>query len=154
MFGSFIQISRIVFCALFLTNMVIGLDVSWLPADADGPLPLSANYRAALSKLCDLMHGKDGSIVPKEIESKRVLINSLCAKLAREQVYSQHSNSPLQNKFVIAAISAAIVGGGVYMIWPSGFGRRLSSQLGISGKIGVSTAESIAIREARLQKFS
>ena len=30
---------------LFTLYIVNALDVSWLPSDPDGPLPLSANYR-------------------------------------------------------------------------------------------------------------
>ena len=29
------------------------LDLTWLPADPDGPLPLSTKFRESLARLCD-----------------------------------------------------------------------------------------------------
>ena len=54
------------------------LDVSWIPADPDGPLPLSEKYRTSLSKLCKLdEQGKLKALRPTELRRVR----AQCAKL-------------------------------------------------------------------------
>ena len=40
------------FVGVFFMDFVHALDVSWIPADPDGNLPLSTNYRDSLRKLC------------------------------------------------------------------------------------------------------
>jgi hypothetical protein len=49
-----------VFVVLAVGQLVTGLDVSWIPSDADGdgPLPLSSSYRQSLRKLCSLYGDK------------------------------------------------------------------------------------------------
>ena len=72
-------------CMIFLLviicffEIVTCLDVSWIPNDPDGPLPLSSNYRNALGKLCVLI--SSGQTLPPEIKSKLVIIEKLCSKL-------------------------------------------------------------------------
>ena len=39
------------------------LDLTWLPADPDGPLPLSTKFRESLARLCDIAEG-DGAKPP------------------------------------------------------------------------------------------
>ena len=59
------------------------LDLTWLPADPDGPLPLSQSYRDSLERLCVLVEGP--SPLPPDIVAKRELIEKLCVKLRRGQ---------------------------------------------------------------------
>jgi hypothetical protein len=71
-------------CILLITlswsQHAVGLDVNWLPADADGPLPLSLAYRENLRKLC--VATEEGSSVPNTIQqADQKKIIKLCAKL-------------------------------------------------------------------------
>jgi hypothetical protein len=67
------------FILIFLFGIASSLDVSWLPSDADGPLPLSTNYRKALGKLCVMI--SSGQKLPPEMNSKLHIIKKLCEKL-------------------------------------------------------------------------
>ena len=55
------------------------LDVSWIPSDPDGPLPLSSNYRASLQKLCVLLKG-NGKL-PPELIAKKASLEKMCRQL-------------------------------------------------------------------------
>jgi hypothetical protein len=43
------------------------LDVNWLPADADGPLPQSEKYRSSLRQLCQRLEAKDSHAFAKDV---------------------------------------------------------------------------------------
>ena len=78
------MISLFFFVFLFAELVVIrGLDVSWIGSDADGPLPLSENYRQSLRSLCVLMQGN--SRLPPELEAKRTVLDTMCIKLKTEE---------------------------------------------------------------------
>ena len=84
-------------CLLFFLNLLLFvffsscLDVSWIPSDPDGPLPLSKRYHEALNKLCIMI--KNGSKLPKEIENKVVILEKMCQKLEKS------SNNLLPDSF-------------------------------------------------------
>ena len=66
-------------CCLILAafaSTTAAIDVSWIPADPNGPLPLSKNYRNALAKLCALE-----KLPPSVPASKRQTVKQLCRKL-------------------------------------------------------------------------
>ena len=54
-------------------------DLSWIPADGEGPLPLSTSYRQQLARLCDII--ESGSALPPSIAERRSDIEKMCAKL-------------------------------------------------------------------------
>ena len=54
-------------------------DLSWIPADGEGPLPLSTSYRQQLARLCDII--ESGSVLPPSIAERRSDIEKMCAKL-------------------------------------------------------------------------
>ena len=129
----------------FWVSAAAALDVSWLPADIDGPLPLSSNYRVALRKLCDLL--AENKNIPAELEIKRDVVSSLCSKLESSEKYS--GEAPWLNGSPPSYLlySALVVGGGAaFFMWArrGGFGRRVD---------GASKSSNAEIREARLKKF-
>ena len=68
---------RLLCVALFAT--AAAFDVSWIPADPDGPLPLSKAYRENLKRLCDVV--RTVKPLPPSIVAKLPVIEKLCAKL-------------------------------------------------------------------------
>jgi hypothetical protein len=67
--------------AVVLVTCVAGIELSWIPADGDGPLPMSAKYRDALDRLCVLdQEGSLPSSIPKD---KQVAIRKQCVKLRK-----------------------------------------------------------------------
>lgn len=75
-------ISILFIAAIFIFGSVTSLDVSWIPSDPDGPLPLSAKYRDSLRKLCTLL--QSGGTLPSEIQQKRHVLSKMCKKLAAD----------------------------------------------------------------------
>ncbi|KAJ1491745.1 hypothetical protein T484DRAFT_1932611 [Baffinella frigidus] len=81
------------FLALSTTLLVIvalcaplahAMDVSWIPSDPDGPLPMSSVFRDKLDILCSTI--EIGRGLPQNIPpEKRQAVNSMCTKL-RAQV--------------------------------------------------------------------
>ena len=74
---------RCIICLLLacasLSRLVVTLDVSWIPTDPDGPLPLSAKYRDSLRKLCGLM--RSGNPLPAELTNRKRSLTKMCRKL-------------------------------------------------------------------------
>lgn len=74
---------RCIICLLLacasLSRLVVTLDVSWIPTDPDGPLPLSAKYRDSLRKLCGLM--RSGNPLPAELSNRKRSLIKMCRKL-------------------------------------------------------------------------
>jgi hypothetical protein len=65
---------------LFLSS-VQALDVSFIPNDTGDPsIPLSANYRDRLRKLCKLLTLNQP--LPKEISEKKEILEKMCFKLS------------------------------------------------------------------------
>lgn len=92
-------------------SFVNGLDVSWIPSDPDGPLPLSTRYRSALQLLCNQINS--GQKLLPEIAAKKLVIQKMCLKL-------QESNSLTDNVFQNIPnlkqilLSCLVIGGGTY----------------------------------------
>lgn len=144
------------FLSLILQSMLSwGIDVSWLPSDPDGPLPVSTKYRDALRKLCKILHS--GSKLPKELILKRRVLENMCKKMdiADTNVKSSSFNFPFR-KNIFALLG---IGGGSYLLWMHretihkvvvSIWRQSKSQK----VLGKSTAEyADDIRKARLKRF-
>ena len=65
-----------------LQHVVKAMDVSFIPSDPDGPLPLSSSYRDSLRKLCDIMDKKRP--IPPELEAKKAVMKKLCVRLKKD----------------------------------------------------------------------
>ena len=85
--------------ALFAT--AAAFDVSWIPADPDGPLPLSKAYRENLKRLCDVV--RTVKPLPPSIVAKLPVIEKLCAKLEA----SSSSGSALVSRLRLVGVVAA-----------------------------------------------
>ena len=101
-----------------LITIIHSLDVSWLPSDPDGPLPLSSKYRAALGKLCTMI--SSGQTLPPDVNVKLPIIKKLCIKLQSSSAYSFDSVIPWEKfsqlltpnmliTFVLAGISFSFI---------------------------------------------
>ena len=60
---------------------VSALELKWLPADPDAPLPLSSEFRRKLGKLCTIVEDRPVSSQPPELVAKREHLLKLCAQL-------------------------------------------------------------------------
>ena len=69
----------------------LAIELNWLPADPDGPLPLSSNYRKSLQSLCKLI--RSGSTLSSDVEEKRDVLVKLCAKLDAAEAVSEMDNN-------------------------------------------------------------
>jgi hypothetical protein len=131
---------------LFFVSSVAALDISWLPAEADGPLPLSSNYRVALRKLCNFL--AEHKTVPAELEAKRDIITSLCTKLeSTDESFGESSWLNISPPSYLVCGALVLGGGTALLLWSrrsASFGRRID---------GTSPSTYTNIREARLRKF-
>lgn len=147
------QISTLVL--LFAVQSSLAIELNWLPADPDGPLPLSSKYRKSLQSLCKLI--KSGSTLSSDVEEKRDVLVKLCAKLdAAEAVSETDYASPLGGYRItkkLLFIAAGVLFGAVgllrtYQIFMS---RRRS----VGGAKTVGRSATINdVRNARLKKLS
>lgn len=140
-----------------------GLDVNWLPADADGPLPLSMAYRENLRKLCDAT--RNGLSSPDTISNTdQQKIQTLCKKLKEfpsglDEPSEQAKGST--NKLGYLAAVAAVAAGVFYFTRIRLGGQRISSggsgiggfASGITGRAD-SSLNNEELRKARAARFS
>jgi hypothetical protein len=143
-------------------KITVSLDVSWIPTDPDGPLPLSARYRDSLRKLCTLI--ESGQSLPSELTQKRHTLNKMCVKL-KSGDNNIKSASGIFNIFSVSSISrvaiAGIVGAGCkYILWDNR--RDLTSRLkslmskasnGGERQVLQGITDVQIAREARLRRF-
>ena len=88
-------------CVALVAASATAFDVSWIPADPDGPLPLSKAYRENLKRLCDVV--RTVKPLPPSIVAKLPVIEKLCAKLEA----SSGSGSSLVNRLRLVGVVAA-----------------------------------------------
>jgi hypothetical protein len=143
-------------------KITVSLDVSWIPTDPDGPLPLSARYRDSLRKLCTLI--ESGQSLPSELTQKRHILNKMCEKL-KSGDNNIKSAGGIFNIFSVSSISrvaiAGIVGAGCkYVLWDNR--RDLTSRLkslmskasnGGERQVLQGITDVQIAREARLRRF-
>ena len=67
-------------------------DLNWIPADADGPLPVSEAYRDSLRKLCSVLDS--GGSLPQESAHKRHVVAKMCKKLKQTDSYVDTASMP------------------------------------------------------------
>ena len=65
-----------------LATSASALDLTWLPADPEGPLPLSQRFRDSLERLCVIVEG-DGP-KPPELIMKEAHVRTLCDFLQKQ----------------------------------------------------------------------
>ena len=130
-----------------------GLDVSWIPNDPDGPLPLSIQYRQSLRKLCTLI--EKGSRLPAEVESKRNILKKMCMKLRNDDDVIQKEIKFKHNVKNIGIVLGSL--GSSYLIWHN---RKAITNIfnNIFRSFNKKTTDSEEIlkemREARLKRFN
>lgn len=143
-------------------KIAVSLDVSWIPTDPDGPLPLSARYRDSLRKLCTLI--ESGKSLPVELTQKRHVLNKMCEKLKSGDNNIKSAGGTF-NIFSVSSISrvaiAGIVGAGCkYLLWDNR--RDITSRLkSLMSKASRSSEKQVLqgitdvqiAREARLRRF-
>lgn len=143
-------------------KITVSLDVSWIPTDPDGPLPLSARYRDSLRKLCTLI--ESGQSLPAELVQKKHILTKMCQKLKSGDNNIKSAGSTF-NIFSVTSISrvaiAGIVGAGCkYLLWDNrrDIRSRLKSLMSKASKggekqvlQGISDVQ--RAREARLKRF-
>ena len=157
--------SRLIFlllCCISSLNTAVALDVSWIPTDPDGPLPLSANYRDSLRKLCYLM--ESGIPLPDELNQKKRVLDKMCRKL-RTGDNNIASVDNFRNMFSVASVRGVVIAGFIslgckYFLWDKRRSIRkylnsLQPKLSNGGKGDIPhTLTDVQIaREARLRRF-
>jgi hypothetical protein len=143
---------------VFFVVAVRGLDVSWIPSDPEGPLPLSANYRQKLSKLCQLL--KSGKPLPREVHNSKEIVYKMCQKLEASSDISADPSSSSSSSLLIYLLMAAII---IYFLYSNNFlkiSAKASYSLSTSAPSSSSSSSSSSsrdaaalAREARLKKF-
>lgn len=133
-----------------------GLDVSWIPNDPDGPLPLSIQYRQSLRRLCLLID--KGSRLPPEVEAKKNVLKKMCTKLKYDDDSIQSSINYKHSIKNVAIFASSL--GGSYFIWHN---RKVISNIynniirSLTKRSSSSSIDSDQmlqdIREARLKRF-
>lgn len=62
------------------------LEASWIPADADGPLPQSTRYRDSLRQLCFQLKENGGKNLSPEIVAKKGVLKKVCQRLREDDI--------------------------------------------------------------------
>lgn len=126
--SNMVVISRYMFLVLVSFYLCIcrAYDVNWLPAEADGPLPLSEKYRSSLRELCQRLadtRTKKSRAFAAEIESKKPSVLTMCRRLAEDDLSSGSSSNTkfpkvgqLSNKIGIIVSCALIIAVLVYYL--------------------------------------
>ena len=127
-----------VFFAIF--RLAFALDLNWIPADEDGPLPVSSSYRDELRKLCALLNDKKA--LPPEIIGKKEIIERMCTKLRSASGSGMSSNTNVG--YAVAVLLGVAT---LYLLW--GYSKHL---------IFISTRDPAipsteSLREKRMKKF-
>jgi len=128
------------------------LDSSWIPADSNGPLPLSQNYLDQLRPLCNLLKDPTASI-PARIKDNEKNIQDLCKQL--DWIDSQSKDAD-DHVYWLEGVGLVLMLAGIgYIVWNQwgwrwGMGWRRG--VGYRGDRDVVCGET-KMREARLKKF-
>ena len=135
---------------LLLSGCAFALDVSWLPADAEGPLPLSASYRAKLRKLCSMT-----SLPPELAASKRQTLRTMCSKLAAYDA-NVAGSSPAGGGAALLPVLALLAAGVAYLYASSTKPAPGFAAPGFTAPpaMPASQAQVDAARTARLRRFA
>ena len=96
-------------------HVVTSLDVSWIPSDPDGPLPLSAKYRDSLRKLCTLLDS--GNPMPAELKEKKPTLVKMCKKLRSGDKNIAHSTDKISLKGWGGLILTGVLSYGCIVAW-------------------------------------
>ena len=111
-----ITLIRVLLIGLLCLKRACSLDVSWIPSDPDGPLPLSKSYRDSLRKLCDLISTKQINSLPPELIEKKPVLQKLCIRLKADDENVLSTQSLI--KFSPFKTIVGILGiGGTYILW-------------------------------------
>ena len=76
------MIGLFILCASVCFLSAVSMDVSWIPSEANGPLPLSENYRSSLRTLCSML--QNGKQLSSELELKRPVLKIMCQRLKED----------------------------------------------------------------------
>ena len=152
----------------FWAVAVGAFDVSWIPSDADGPLPLSEKFYFKLDKLCRVLESGDGDrAIPSD---KRAVLVKMCDQLeeARRVRGGGGGGSGHGSQGWVLIILLACAGFYLWQKrevrskWPVSTGRRLGQpqsrppagpQRGFAA-LGSRDEEVKKAREARLKRFT
>ena len=92
---------------------VSALELNWLPADPDAPLPYSSEFRRKLGKLCTIVEDRPVESQPPELVAKREHLLKLCAQLRQGQRLTRGA-TPLRG--LARSIKKLTVGGLVSLL--------------------------------------
>lgn len=95
---------------ILLGTLIHGLDVSWIPSDPDGPLPLSTRYRSALQALCNQL--ASGQKLHPDVAAKKVVLQKMCRKLQESSSLTSNVFQNIPMKQIL--LSCLVIGGGTY----------------------------------------
>ena len=144
---------------LSFLQLVTPLDVSWIPSDPDGPLPLSVKYRDSLRKLCTLLDS--GSTLPSEIQDKRSILIKMCKKLrSGDNNIASAADFTTLTSFKKVLITGVLGIGGSLILWDKRrqIGRTITTILKrITGSDKREVLQNLidvqVARDARLKRF-
>eukprot|EP00667_Euglena_gracilis_P027677 EG_transcript_34409 len=141
----------VAFLALGLVLGVSAIDVSWIPADPEGPLPLSAAYREQLGRLCHRL--ASGQPLPPEVRSRSAALTKLCQQLVASEV------DPPTEPNVLPVLFLLFVLGGMAYLFYGWRGLQLRSIGGQRTAVqdsnrGVNPSTGDEVRAMRLRRFA
>jgi hypothetical protein len=134
---------------LALLQISFSLDVSWIPSDPDGPLPLSAQYRASLEKLCVLI--REQRKLPKELLEKKATLRKMCKRLDDDKLLV--TNFPLKLNKATVGILLALGGGAAIWVYRDQLWSLMQSLIPSITKLEKRGDDLAAVREARMKRF-
>jgi len=115
--------TRLILALLVVSSWA--LEGHWFPADPEGPLPTSKEYRDRLRSLCNVM--SSGNRLPKELEDKKPELQRLCQRLAEADKGAEPEEA-INYGFWVCVLAALVVGYYLYTSRASNQGRRLGTR--------------------------
>jgi len=147
------MLTLLTFCLAL--SIASALDVSWLPADPEGPLPVSKEFRDKLRSLCNSL---SPSFLSSLSVTKRDQITKMCAQLAVADSAASGGNSFEMGGSFWLLILAGCLAAYFYRTgrFPGSLFQRLQTATGkvLNTNNNTINTDRDQIRAARVRKFA
>ena len=158
----FPRISAVLVLLLSLMwSRALCFDVSWIPADPEGPLPLSKRYRDSLRRLCALVDSSEAVPLPPEVEEIKPRLVRICARLRADDAAAGTAPAkggwalPKELRPLRGFLKFAALGALVFLAYKAGFIDKALELLGFdaAAEDAADLPNAEQLRDARLRRF-
>lgn len=106
----------VAFFFTFLSLPASAINVDWIPADADGPLPASREFREKLLELCITLR-KNVDFADALPDHKRKTVRSMCRRLREAELAERGAYDYAVNQEPASRLWMGFLFAGIALIW-------------------------------------